>query len=143
QHDFGAVFDVQTAHQIMQVHGVSVFVVEAMIGPGSARGRRYATEKSWPNCWKAFCAMQACMGDQLTHITAWLATAAFGASAAARLRLPGSAQPTDALRRRIWTTAVALLWVHVACAFQFQHHWSHTAAYAHTAQQTGALVGLD
>jgi hypothetical protein len=32
--------------------------------------------------------------------------------------------------------------LHLLCAFHFQHHWSHAAAYEHTAQQTAALVGL-
>src|SRR5207302_6465297 len=33
--------------------------------------------------------------------------------------------------------------VHVACAFQFYHHWSHAAAYADTARQTKDYFGLD
>jgi hypothetical protein len=69
--------------------------------------------------------------------------AVLGASAAARLhRTPGG--PADGSRRRaLWTAACVLLWLHVACAFQFVHHWSHAAAYTHTAQQTTRMAGLD
>lgn len=33
------------------------------------------------------------------------------------------------------------LLAHVACAFNFYHHWSHTAAYTDTARQTAQLLG--
>lgn len=52
----------------------------------------------------------------------------------ARLRL--------AWARRAWTAGCLLFLLHVACAFQFYHHWSHTAAYAATARQTAEVVGL-
>jgi hypothetical protein len=83
------------------------------------------------------------MTDELVQWTAWLAMAALGASAAARLaRKPG--QSGDASRRRaLWSAACVLLWIHVACAFQFVHHWSHAAAYAHTARQTAQVTGFD
>lgn len=55
-------------------------------------------------------------------------------------RKPGSAwQLSD---RRLWTLAAALHLVHVVCAFQFVHHWSHSAALRATAEQTEELTGL-
>jgi hypothetical protein len=54
------------------------------------------------------------------------------------------------LRARGWPAAARLAWtggclfflLHVACAFQFYHHWSHRAAFAATARQTAEVVGL-
>jgi hypothetical protein len=45
--------------------------------------------------------------------------------------------------RWLWTGACVMLWIHVACAFQFQHRWSQAAAYAHTARQTAEFFGLN
>src|SRR5437879_4413018 len=47
------------------------------------------------------------------------------------------------LGRLMWTSACFIYLLHVACAFQFVHHWSHDAAYAATARQTAEVVGLD
>jgi hypothetical protein len=44
--------------------------------------------------------------------------------------------------RFFWTLACALYLAHVAAAFHFVHHWSHTAAYEHTAQISGWGAGL-
>ena len=41
----------------------------------------------------------------------------------------------------LWLTGWSLLVVHVGCAFHFQHGWSHTAAYDHTAQRTAEATG--
>ena len=41
----------------------------------------------------------------------------------------------------LWTIGWALLVVHVACAFHFQHGWSHAAACEHTARRTAETVG--
>ena len=40
-----------------------------------------------------------------------------------------------------WFAGWVLLVVHVACAFNFQHDWSHAAAYEHTARRTAEAVG--
>ncbi|MGE5193901.1 MAG: hypothetical protein ACM3U2_15515, partial [Deltaproteobacteria bacterium] len=49
----------------------------------------------------------------------------------------------DRWARWLWTAACLLLWIHAACAFQIQHHWSHAEAYAHTTRQTEEFVGLE
>src|SRR5262245_41403779 len=83
------------------------------------------------------------MADELVRGTAWLAMAVLGASAAAKLaRKPGQTGD-DSRRRALWTAACVLLWIHVGCAFQFDHQWSHAAAFAHTARQTAQVTGLD
>ncbi len=83
------------------------------------------------------------MGEELTRWTAWLAMGVLGASAVAALRAAPDQAATDRWARCLWTAACGLLWIHVACAFQFQHHWSHAAAYAHTARQTAEFIGLE
>ena len=42
-----------------------------------------------------------------------------------------------------WSAAGILLGVHILVAFHFEHAWSHAAAFAHTAQQSAATVGLN
>ena len=48
----------------------------------------------------------------------------------------------EKLSRAAWTAACALYLAHVAAAFQFYHHWSHTAAYQETARQTFEVFGM-
>jgi hypothetical protein len=45
------------------------------------------------------------------------------------------------LARALWTAACALLFIHVALAFHFTHHWSHAHALHETARQTQDLTG--
>ena len=45
--------------------------------------------------------------------------------------------------RGLWTIGCALAWLHVAAAFQFEHHWSQSAAWDQTARDTAAVVGLN
>ncbi len=44
-------------------------------------------------------------------------------------------------KRWLWTIGCGWYLVHVVCAFEFYHAWSHTAAYQHTADQTATLTG--
>jgi hypothetical protein len=83
------------------------------------------------------------MDDELVRWTAWLAMAGLGASGAARLNRTPERSEDDSRRRWLWTTACVMLWIHVACAFIFAHHWSHAEAHTHTARQTARVVGLD
>ncbi len=43
--------------------------------------------------------------------------------------------------RHLWTAAAAVLALHIAAAFQWQHHWSHAAAVSATAEQTASVTG--
>jgi hypothetical protein len=47
-----------------------------------------------------------------------------------------------AILRGIWTAGCLLFVTHVACAFHFTHHWSHTDAWNHTAAETQRLMGF-
>ncbi len=38
--------------------------------------------------------------------------------------------------RGLWTAGCFIFWLHVACAFQLVHHWSHAEALDATARQT-------
>jgi hypothetical protein len=42
-----------------------------------------------------------------------------------------------------WTVGCVAYLLHVASAFDYYHQWSHTAAYAATAQRTEEVVGWD
>ena len=44
--------------------------------------------------------------------------------------------------RWLWTLACAGFAVHVAAAFDYVHHWSHTAAFAHVEQVSGFGPGI-
>jgi hypothetical protein len=81
-------------------------------------------------------------GELLTRWTIRLALVFYVLAVALRLL---------ARRRPAWQRAARLAWTlgcivylaHVACAFQFYHGWSHTAAYRETARQTAERFGLD
>jgi hypothetical protein len=73
------------------------------------------------------------MGALLTKLTAWLAVIAYGI---------GVMMISNGRGRAAWTLGCALFLAHIACAFAFQHHWSHAAAYADTARQTAETTGL-
>ena len=42
----------------------------------------------------------------------------------------------------LWTTSFLLSVLHVLAAFHFMHHWSHTAAYLATAEETRVKLGF-
>jgi hypothetical protein len=44
--------------------------------------------------------------------------------------------------RSAWTLGLLIYCSHVTAAFQFHHHWSHTAAYEETARRTAELFGV-
>jgi len=75
------------------------------------------------------------LGEALTRGTVWLALTLYVASELATRRSHSTAAR--------WLNAIgcAAFLAHVACAFQFYHHWSHFAAYADTARQTAELTG--
>jgi hypothetical protein len=83
------------------------------------------------------------MPDELIRWTGWLSMASLAAMAACRTCRPAGRALDEATARSFWTTGCLLLWTHVAFAFQFQHRWSHTEAYAHTAMKTRELTGFD
>lgn len=80
--------------------------------------------------------------EELTCWTIRLALGGFVASIAARL-LQRRGYRAGRVARWAWTVGCGLLWVHVGCAFQFYHHWSHNAAYMQTARETAETVGID
>jgi hypothetical protein len=75
-------------------------------------------------------------GQLLTRITAWLAFGSY-AWACSRWLKHGASESAY----RWWWAGCILLWLHVGCAFQLVHHWSHTAALEATAAQVAALTG--
>lgn len=53
----------------------------------------------------------------------------------ADLRIPRAA-------RVVWSLGCLLFVLHVGCAFQFYHHWSHASAFRTTADETQAMMGI-
>ena len=74
-------------------------------------------------------------------VTIWMALIAYTFSELGRTRvIPGI---TNRWNRRVVSCACLLYVAHVVAAFQLRYDWSHAAAYAHTAAQSAATVGLD
>jgi len=48
----------------------------------------------------------------------------------------------DRSARLTWSLACLLYLAHAVCAFNFYHHWSHSAVYEDTAQRTAQLTGM-
>ena len=84
-------------------------------------------------------------GPLATNATIDLALVAYFAGAMvemlSRRRPSDDFGPKWRWARVCWTLGLALYLAHVACAFQFYHHWSHRAAYAETARRTAELFG--
>lgn len=59
------------------------------------------------------------------------------------LRFGPGTPATRRLARALWTLALLAFLVHLWGAFEYVHHWSHSHAYADTARQTAARVGLN
>ena len=80
-------------------------------------------------------------GEWLTRGTVWLALVLYvwGELALARRR-EGAVSGFVAVRW-LQSLAWAAFLAHIACAFQFYHHWSHAHALADTARQTAERVG--
>lgn len=81
-------------------------------------------------------------GQFLTVWTVRLALAGYALALFEELRGWDSARRMKRARW-FWTFGCALMWIHVACAFQFHHHWSHAEAYADTARKTARLMGTE
>jgi hypothetical protein len=83
------------------------------------------------------------MEEELTRWTIRFALLAYAGRIAAGLlsRTPSASRERQA--RWLWTIGCVLLWIHVGCAFQFYHHWSHAAALAQTARETAETTGID
>ena len=82
-------------------------------------------------------------GEDLTRWTIWLATLAYFGRWICELWPDGLPSAIRSRRARAcWTAAFMLLLIHVACAFQFHHHWSHHAAVEHALRQTESIVGI-
>jgi hypothetical protein len=81
------------------------------------------------------------MGELATRWTVRLSLLLYAAAVTARWT--GRTTPaTRSAARAAWTAACALTVVHTLCAFAFFHAWSHTQAYAHTAQRTAETMGV-
>jgi hypothetical protein len=78
-------------------------------------------------------------GDSLTRGTVWLALSLYVAAELATAMKPDARR--TAIARWLNSLAAVVFLVHVACAFHFYHHWSHSAAYAETARRSAELSG--
>ncbi len=80
-------------------------------------------------------------GELLTRWTVRGAVACYLAGVLLRLT---ARQRADYLKfaRNCWTLGYVVFLIHIVCAFQFYHHWSHTSAYEETAKQTRDVIGV-
>ncbi len=76
-------------------------------------------------------------GDRWIALAAQLSVACY---ALALLLMRRCSRPTLVIAG-LWTAGLVSLGVHVACAFHFLHHWSHSAALQHTAERTFEVTG--
>ena len=80
--------------------------------------------------------------DWATALTNWTARVAVACYLARILVDAGFGRSSRVVARTFWTAGCLVLVVHVLCALNFVHDWSHTAAMRHTAAQTEQVVGL-
>jgi len=75
--------------------------------------------------------------------TLWTGRAMVAAYVAAIAALVGTRDPSRRERRFrvLWTSAWVIAVAHAVTAFHRVHHWSHSAAWEHTAAQTRRVVG--
>jgi hypothetical protein len=85
--------------------------------------------------------MESELGELLTRWTVRLAVACYVGRLVYALAFSERPQ-NDRWPRLLWTAGCAVYLVHVACAFQFFHGWSHSTAYEYTARRTADVVGL-
>src|SRR5438876_3113025 len=79
------------------------------------------------------------VNEWLTRGAVWLALSLYVGGEVAQTFSRG--QQSRVLSRWLSSVGCAAFGVHVACAFQFYHNWSHAAAYAETARQTAEFTG--
>ena len=80
------------------------------------------------------------MGEMITRGTIWLALLAWFIVEATRLTI-GIAEDRRNWLLWLWTFGCLAYVAHVVAAFAFYHHWSHAAAFEHTARVTAAMTG--
>ena len=79
-------------------------------------------------------------GEFFTRAAIWLALGAY-ATGAGMLLLARGRRDWRTRARWAWTIGCAFFLMHVVCAFNYFHDWSHAAAYRETARQTAAVTG--
>jgi hypothetical protein len=80
-------------------------------------------------------------GDFLTRWTVRLALALYVLDLTLRARAEGR-RFLQSIARLAWTAGCLAFLLHLVCAFQFYHYWSHAAAHEATAQQSAEVVSL-
>jgi hypothetical protein len=78
----------------------------------------------------------------LTKITIWLSLAGYVVGLNALTVAKGRQQWLN-ISRHALTLGCLLLIAHIALAFHYYHHWSHTAAWLETARQSKAVTNLN
>jgi hypothetical protein len=80
--------------------------------------------------------------ELLTRGTVLVALVLYVLSLALRLRAAGRRCRLE-VARCAWAGGWVFFLLHVVCAFEFYHDWSHQLAYQSTARETAEVVGLD
>lgn len=79
-------------------------------------------------------------GEQLVYASARVAMVLYFASLFTRVLIADPTRRTTC-SRGLWTAAWFVYLLHVAAAFQFVHHWSHSEAAAATARRGAEVAG--
>ena len=79
-------------------------------------------------------------GDRMIALSAQLSVACYAVSLLIAARRSSGSRPSIS-EAFFWTAGLLGLLAHVACAFHFLHHWSHSAALRHTAMRTAEVTG--
>jgi len=81
-------------------------------------------------------------GEFLTRSTIWISIFGYAIGCLVFAMAGRQVQLLRAVRLA-WTIGCAALILHLVCAFQFYHSWSHDAAYVETARQTAAVFHIN
>jgi hypothetical protein len=85
-------------------------------------------------------------GEALTRNTVRLSLAWYAAALVLMMHLDqrdwAAATPLGRAARWCWTWGIACFLVHLAMAFHYYHHWSHTHAFNHTRDVSGIGEGI-
>jgi hypothetical protein len=81
-------------------------------------------------------------GEFLTRSTIWISIVSYTIGCV-MFAIARNQPDTARWVRLAWTIGCAVLVLHLICAFNFYHGWSHASAYLETARQTDAVVGIN
>lgn len=105
---------------------------------GTKGERRFRSQQDEP---RKKMRMDSEPGRSLILWTIRISVALYAAAVWRRLK-SGPRTPHDKAFLFLWGASFVFCVIHVVCAFHYEHHWSNTEAYQHTAGVTAATTGI-